>query len=275
MANSLPTPSPKTPSSNPSSAPTPPNSAPSPPPTKRVSPNIKQVIQTAYTHTLQLTRTPDLDTSFAYLTNRPDYSVQRVTVHAGEDYSRDLLRFIPAKTNASLQPLLVILINSAGAKTYVNDEAPIGLARELLNHHLEVAVVEDLPPPPTNDEHSVLFNTYNRTQLQLQVRDLINLCTAAKTLDFKTYRVVLCGANQAAFWSLLAAPSADAVIADCNHLDTSNDQNLLPPGLYCPGIRNIDTFTGPLTLAAPHPLAPRKPKSQSSPPPTSAPPTNS
>jgi hypothetical protein len=136
----------------------------------------------------------------------------------------------------------------------VDAEAPIGLARELLDHQIEVGVVEDGPPPLTNDEHSVFFTTYNRTQLQLQVRDLINICTAAKTLDFKTYRVVLCGEGQGAFWSLLAAPAADAVIANCGQLDLSDDQNLLPTGLFCPGIRNIDTFTGAAILAAPHPL---------------------
>jgi hypothetical protein len=53
---------------------------------------------------------------------------------------------------------------------------------------------------------------------------------------------------------LLAAPAADAVIADCGQLDISDDQTLLDPDLFCPGIRNIDTFAGAAILAAPHPL---------------------
>jgi len=55
-------------------------------------------------------------------------------------------------------------------------------------------------------------------------------------------------------WSLLAAPAADAVIADCGHLDISDDQALLDPDLFCPGIRNMGTFTGAAILASPHPL---------------------
>ena len=104
-------------------------------------------------------------------------------------------------------------------------------------------------PNQSPDEHSIFFTTYNRTQLQEQVRDLINTCNAAKFLDFKNYHVVLCATGQAAFWSLLAAPAASAVIADCGQLDVSDDQNLLPPGLFCPGIRNIDTFAGAAILA--------------------------
>jgi hypothetical protein len=53
---------------------------------------------------------------------------------------------------------------------------------------------------------------------------------------------------------LLAAPAADFVIADCGQLDISDDQTLLEPDLFCPGIRNIDTFAGAAILAAPHPL---------------------
>jgi hypothetical protein len=55
-------------------------------------------------------------------------------------------------------------------------------------------------------------------------------------------------------WSLLAAPSADAVIADVGALDVANDDTLLAPGLFCAGLRNIGTFEGGAMLAAPHPL---------------------
>jgi hypothetical protein len=44
------------------------------------------------------------------------------------------------------------------------------------------------------------------------------------------------------------------VIADCGQWDLSNDQTLLQPDLFCPGIRGIDTFAGAPILAAPHPL---------------------
>ena len=53
---------------------------------------------------------------------------------------------------------------------------------------------------------------------------------------------------------MLAAPAADAVIADCDGLDANNDQALLAPDLFCPGIRGIGDFEGAAILAAPHPL---------------------
>jgi hypothetical protein len=52
----------------------------------------------------------------------------------------------------------------------------------------------------------------------------------------------------------LAAPAADAVVADCNGVDTSKDQALLAPGLFAPGLRVIGTYQGGVMLAAPHPL---------------------
>ncbi len=67
-------------------------------------------------------------------------------------------------------------------------------------------------------------------------------------------RVVLCGTGRAGLWCLLAAPSATAVIADCAQLDVSDDRNLLAPDLFCPGLRNIDTFVGAPAIVAPHPL---------------------
>jgi hypothetical protein len=72
-----------------------------------------------------------------------------------------------------------------------------------------------------------------------------------KELPFK---IILAGNGRAGLWTLLAAPAADAVVADCDQLDVSNDEALLAPDLLCPGIRNIGTFEGPAMLAASHPL---------------------
>ncbi len=67
-------------------------------------------------------------------------------------------------------------------------------------------------------------------------------------------RVILLGHGRAGLWALLAAPAADAVIADCDGLDVSSDETLLATGLFCPGLRNLGTFEGAPMLAAPHPL---------------------
>jgi len=62
------------------------------------------------------------------------------------------------------------------------------------------------------------------------------------------------GVGTRQFGALLAAPAADAVLADCDGLDVSDDEGLLAPDLFCPGLRNIGTFEGAAMLAAPHPL---------------------
>ena len=53
---------------------------------------------------------------------------------------------------------------------------------------------------------------------------------------------------------MLAAPAADAVVADVNHLDLTNDNALLTDELYVPCLRRMGDFRTALTLAAPHPL---------------------
>ena len=54
----------------------------------------------------------------------------------------------------------------------------------------------------------------------------------------------------------MASPSdgVDAVVADCEGLDLTDDQALLARELFCPGIRNIGGIEGIAMLAAPHPL---------------------
>jgi hypothetical protein len=67
-------------------------------------------------------------------------------------------------------------------------------------------------------------------------------------------RVVLDGIGRAGLWALLAAPAADAVIADCDGFDTSSDAAWLTADVFCPGIRKLGGFEGAAALAAPHPL---------------------
>jgi len=115
---------------------------------------------------------------------------------------------------------------------------------------LAMTAVSPEPPP---DEFASFFTTYNRTELQEQTRRLVSACVAARELS-SAKRVILVGRGRAGLWALLAAPAADAVIADCEALDVSSDETLLATGLFCPSIRNIGTFEGAAMLAAPHPL---------------------
>ncbi len=51
----------------------------------------------------------------------------------------------------------------------------------------------------------------------------------------------------------MAAPMAHAVVADCDQVDSSDDRALMAPDLFCPGIRRIDTFQGPLMASVGNP----------------------
>jgi hypothetical protein len=103
------------------------------------------------------------------------------------------------------------------------------------------------------DEFSKNFTTYNRTELQENTGKLIALCDAIRK-NSKAKRIVLVGQGRAGVWALLAAPAADAVVADCNGVDTAKDDALVAPGLFAPGLRVIGTYQGGAMLAAPHPL---------------------
>jgi len=89
--------------------------------------------------------------------------------------------------------------------------------------------------------------------LQERVQDCVTVCAFARTHN-KSRRVLLCGVGRAGLWALLAAPAADAVAADGDALDLTNDTALLSPDLFAPGLRKIGVFAGAAALAAPHPL---------------------
>jgi hypothetical protein len=97
------------------------------------------------------------------------------------------------------------------------------------------------------------FTTYNRTDLQERVQDLVTACSFAASHS-KGRRVILVGSGRAGLWAMLAAPAADGVVADCAALDLTNDQALMEPALFIPGLRRMGGFTGIAALAAPNPL---------------------
>ena len=134
-----------------------------------------------------------------------------------------------------VEPFLTgwVLTNSAGEPDLA------GLRRRMADLHRE--------------HHQGFFPTYDRTDLQERVQDLITACAFAQAHG-KGRKVVLCGNRSAGLWALLAAPAADAVIADCSNLDHTDDRDLEEQYLYVPGIRKIGGFAGVAALAAPNPL---------------------
>jgi hypothetical protein len=214
----------------------------------------KKVMVTAWKHTLQLAwPKPAVHSDLKLTMMKPDYVGTEIALGIeGEEVGVGIRRFVPL---AGAPKTRVVLVHFEGLKLYINNiDEPIGLARQLLDSGFEVVVVERLPKVDTSNQLSPFFTTYNRTQLQENVRNLVAVCQAAATFEGKKARVVLCGSGRAGLWSMLAAPAADAVVADCDQLDVAKDQNLLAPDLFCPGIRNVGGFAGAALLAAPHPL---------------------
>jgi hypothetical protein len=198
--------------------------------------NYKQIIEPAWARTLQLKWPPD-------------------PACRGNNNAVKLLRFAPVQSWAARQPVVIILAHPDGGTPYVDEASnPSGLARQFLDKGFEVAMLAAAGGAANSNQTSLFFSTYNRTRLQERVRDLVSACQEVRIMNSNHCRVVLCGCGRAGLWALLAAPAADAVIADCGQLDVSDDQTLLDPDLFCPGIRNIDTFAGAPILAAPHPL---------------------
>jgi len=159
----------------------------------------------------------------------------------------------------SPDPRMVVICSGQAAPALPSAEAsPAGLPLALLQRGLAVLEVDRFSTGAPPNQFTNFYTTYNRTELQERVRDLLTVCAAASSSADPRgphfFDVTLLGTGRAGLWALMAAPGAGAVVADCDELDVTNDQALLAPHLFCPGIRNLGTFEGSAILAAPHPL---------------------
>lgn len=148
---------------------------------------------------------------------------------------------------------IVVLADPRGKSAFFDEtNNPRGLAKLLADRKFQVMVV-NFPgaPDPAQKQIDLFFTTYNRTFAQERVRDLINACNLARKSGEK---VILCGTGRAGLWAMLAAPAADAVVADCDELEIASDAALLQADLFIPGLRKIGAFSGAANLAAPHPV---------------------
>jgi hypothetical protein len=142
---------------------------------------------------------------------------------------------------------------------------PQGAARELLEAGEAVLVLEVFGTgPSTNAAGSGarqpfkdFFTVYNRTDLQERVRDVVTACAFLRSHG-QGRPIVLWGNGEAGTWVLLAAPVADAVVADAAALDWEADANWMRPERFLPGVRNIGGPLGAAALASPRPLLVRR-----------------
>jgi len=180
--------------------------------------------------------------------------------HEGEAAAAAAVCFRPAAPRArpTAPAKLVVLAPDDSAQRFCDpDGNPQGLAGQLVRRGHAVLVLTRYARTPTADPFAAFFTTYNRTLLQERVRDITAACALASALlpsKTATPRVVLCGLGRAGLWSVLAAPAAAAVVADCDGVNAEEDAPLLAPDLFCPGLRCLGGFDGAAALAAPRPL---------------------
>lgn len=221
---------------------------------------FKRVMQIAWQHTLQV----DLSDTGARIQPGPVHtsggfagSKFQIT-RPGDHGTLKATYWAPADVLLQPKPAVVVLADPSPSAAAGDDLGnPGGLVPLLLARGLAVLSVDQFSTSDPADQFANFYSTYNRTKVQSRVRDLLTLCTAARAADPRKpmlFRVILVGRGAAGPWTLLAAPGADAVAADCNQLDPSSDNALLAPDLFCPGLRNIGTLQGAAMLAAPHPL---------------------
>jgi cephalosporin-C deacetylase-like acetyl esterase len=97
------------------------------------------------------------------------------------------------------------------------------------------------------------FSTYNRTNMQERVQDVLTTIAFLRTLP-NIGRVVLHGQGEGGLIAMLAAPVADEVIADVARLDLLSDTVLLEEENYVPGLRQMGDVETALLLSAPKPI---------------------
>lgn len=136
-----------------------------------------------------------------------------------------------------------------------------GLASELLENGFSVVVYDgfltgsqyDPETAQQRDPYVNFFTTYNRTDLQEHVGDLVGTCAFVRS-HLRGAELILWGKEEGGLWSLLAAPAADAVIADAQRFDSDNDAAWTRPKMIVPAIHRMGGFNAPLLLAAPNPV---------------------
>lgn len=192
------------------------------------------------------------------VTKESDHTLTQLTLgRVGKGDRVPALLFTPRRESAKAT---VVLAHPSGLVAFTEAGlAPTGLAKEFLQRGLPVLLVNvfqtgaiaDTSRRP--DYFTNFFTTYNRTETQERVQDLVTACAYAQSRPSRP-RVLLCGAGRAGLWALMAAPAADMVIADCDALVSNSEEALLARDLFVPGLSRLGGFEGVALLTAPNPI---------------------
>jgi hypothetical protein len=222
---------------------------------------FKKTMLPAWRHTLQIESPDDsARNQVEKVKQSGEYSAATLKISRSEGSPTILASYwAPPGFLNDQRPKVVVVCNGKEAPTLTDAGAkPTGLPLALLQHGLAVLMVDHFSTGAPPNQFTNFYSTYNRTELQERVRDLLTVCAAAGSAATprrpRFCDVILWGTGRAGLWALLAAPRVEAVIADCDQLDVGSDEALLAPDLFCPGIRNIGAFEGVALLAAPHAL---------------------
>jgi hypothetical protein len=170
-----------------------------------------------------------------------------------EDSPIQATYWAPANIIDNSEPRIVVLAN---LQTNLDNRVPPPGARAFVDQGLAVLLIQRFSSNDISNPFLNFYTTYNRTTAQQRVRDLLTVCAGAGAADPRkpiAFKVILAGTGRAGLWALLAAPGADAVAADCDGLEVT-EEALLAPDLFCPGLLAVGGFEGAAMLAAPHPL---------------------
>ena len=216
-------------------------------------PAWKQTLQVAFVDKGLLVQTDKITKAAEY--TRTDLTLGRVG-------RGDRLPATHIKPRRDVAKTIAVLAHPEGRAGFLDQAGhPSGLAQSLVSQGIPVLLLDtfltgSLAQPSaakSRDYFKDYFPTYNRTDCQERVQDLITACAFAKASS-QGRRVILCGSGRAGLWALLAAPAADAVAADCDALNSSDDHALLAQDLFVPGLRRFGAFQGVACLAATNPL---------------------
>lgn len=221
--------------------------------------NYKKTMLPAWRHTLQiLWEEKDIDSVLVKSDKRGSF--EQKDFYIGVKGRGDRIPVTLYEPQRVKNKTLAVIASPAGKKGSLNETGELkGLAKEFFAKGYAVMLIDtfltgELAEIKTAGKRNYFINfftTYNRTDCQERVGDLVVAAKFARSLG---YKVGICGVERAGLWAILAAPVADFVIADASQFNSENDNNLLAQDVFVPCIRCIGGFEGVATLCAPNPI---------------------